>query len=123
MRKAISPTAHGVLDYSTVGAALVAPRLLDFSRGPALATYSLAAAYLALSALTDYPPALKRSVPLQVHGASDAALGAVLPLLPWMLGFAREARARNFFLALTGVTIAVTVLTDWQRRERGRSWR
>jgi hypothetical protein len=30
-----------------------------------------------------------------------------------MLGFARDRRARNFFLALAGITILVTALTDW----------
>jgi hypothetical protein len=43
----------------------------------------------------------------------DKALGLVIPALPWLLGFARDRRARNFFLALAGVTILVTALTDW----------
>ncbi|HEX6927408.1 MAG TPA: hypothetical protein VF167_18425 [Longimicrobiaceae bacterium] len=120
MNRPISPTVHGALDYSTMAAALAAPRVLDFPKSAALATYSLAASYLALSALTDYPPALKRAVPLRVHGATDVALGFALPLLPWVMGFAREHRARNFFLALTGVTMIVTALTDWQTQRRRR---
>src|SRR5690606_10127983 len=71
MNRPISPTAHGALDYSTMAAALAAPRVLNFPKSAALATYSLAVSYLALSALTDYPPALKRAVPLKVHGATD----------------------------------------------------
>src|SRR5690606_41972433 len=112
MHKPISPTMHGALDYSTMAAALAAPRLLDFPRTAALATYGLAAGYLALSALTDYPPAVKRAVPLKAHGATDVVLGMALPALPWMLGFARDRKARDFFLALTGVTMTVTALTD-----------
>jgi hypothetical protein len=72
-----------------------------------------AASYAALSAFTDYPLALKREVPFRAHGAVDKALGLVIPALPWLLGFARDRRARNFFLALAGVSILVTALTDW----------
>lgn len=122
MDKPISPTVHGTLDYSTMAAALVAPRVLNFSPRAALATYSLAASYIVLSALTDYPPGVKRAVPLKAHGVTDAGLGLVLPALPWLLGFQHERRARNFFLALTGVTIAVTALTDWRTRRPRRFW-
>ncbi len=118
MQKPISPTLHGTLDYSTMAAALAAPRVLGFSRSAAMATYSLATGYLALSALTDYPPAVKRAVPLKVHGATDVLLGVTLPLLPWVVGFARDRSARNFFLALTGITMTVTALTEWEPKRR-----
>jgi hypothetical protein len=42
-------------------------------------------------------------------------LAFVLPALPWLLGFSEHRRARNFFLALTAVTVVVTALTDWDR--------
>lgn len=113
MEKPISPTLHGALDYSTMAATLAAPKLLGFPSRAASAAYALAGGYLALSALTDYPPALKRVIPLKAHGITDAALGLAIPALPWLLGFSEEKRARNFFLALTGITMIVTALTDW----------
>lgn len=113
MEKPISSTAHGALDYSTMAAVLAAPKLLDFPPKAAATAYTLAAGYLAMSALTDYPPALKRALPLKAHGATDAVLGLALPALPWLLGFASDRRARNFFLGLTGITMIVTALTDW----------
>ena len=120
MRRPISPTAHGAIDYTTVAATLAAPMLLNFPKRAAGAAYALAGGYLALSALTDYPPALSRRVPLKAHGAADTLLGMAIPALPWMLGFARDRRARNFFLGLTGLTMAVTALTDWNgNRRRG----
>lgn len=115
MNKPISPTLHGALDYSTMAATLAAPRLLHFPSRAASATYALAAGYIALSALTDYPPAVKRAIPLRAHGATDVVLGLALPALPWVLGFARDKPARNFFLALTGITLTVTALTDWSQ--------
>lgn len=116
MRKPISPTTHGILDYSTMGAALAAPRALGMPERAALLTYSLAAGYLAMSALTDYRPAVKRAVPLKAHAAVDMGLGLALPMLPWALGFANDRRARNFFLGLTAITATVTALTDWSTR-------
>jgi hypothetical protein len=113
MEKPISPRLHGALDYSTVAATAAAPRLLGFPERAAWAAYALAGGYLALSALTDYPPAVKRAVPLKAHGAADVALGLALPALPWLLGFAKSRPARNFFLGLTAVTVVVTALTDW----------
>ena len=114
MNKPISPKLHGILDYSTIAATAAAPKLLDFPRNAAIAAYALAGGYLALSALTRYPTAVKKVVPLRAHEITDIALGGLLPAMPWMLGFGRNRRARNFFLALTGVTAAVTALTNWQ---------
>lgn len=121
MQKPISPSMHGALDYSTMAATIAAPKLLNFPHQAALATYALAGGYLAMSAFTDYPPAVKRAVPFKAHGATDAVLGLVLPALPWLLGFAGDKKARNFFLALTGITMVVTALTDWSAEGRGGS--
>jgi hypothetical protein len=115
MNKPISPRTHGVLDYATAGATAVLARLLGFSSPAARTARAWAAGYGALSALTDYPLALKRAVPYRAHGAMDAILAPLIPALPWLLGFARDRRARNFFLGLAAVTVVVTALTDWKR--------
>jgi hypothetical protein len=89
------------------------PLLSRMSRPAARTAETWAASYALLSAFTDYPLALKRRVPFRAHGGIDRTLGLVLPALPWIIGFARDRRARNFFLALAGVTLVVTALTDW----------
>ena len=113
MNKLISPKTHGLLDYSTAAATAVLARLLGFSKPAAWTAGAWAAGYSAVSALTDYPLALKRAVPFQAHGAMDAALAPIIPALPWLVGFTRDRRARNFFLGLAAVTVVVTALTDW----------
>jgi hypothetical protein len=113
MKKPISPRLHGALDYATAATAAVIPMLSRMSPSATRTAETWAASYAALSAFTDYPLALKREVPFRAHGAVDKALGLVIPALPWLLGFARDRRARNFFLALAGVSILVTALTDW----------
>jgi hypothetical protein len=104
-----------------MAATIAAPKLLGFSSRAARTTYALAGGYLTLSALTNYRPALKRLVPFKTHGATDVVLGVLVPALPWVLGFAGDKRARNFFLALTGITMVVTALTDWNVEQPGQA--
>ena len=113
MNKPITPRTHGLLDYTTAGAAALLSQVLGFSPPAARTARLWAAGYSALSALTNYPPALKRAVPFKAHGAMDAMMAPIIPALPWLLGFARDRRARNFFLGLAAITVVVTALTDW----------
>ena len=113
MQKPISPTTHGIIDYSTVAATAAAPKLLGMSGRAAGAAYGVAGAVAGLAAMTDFKPSLKRAVPLRGHEMADIGMGMLLPAMPWLLGFASDKRARNFFLGLTAMTMAVTMLTDW----------
>jgi len=115
MKKPITPFAHGVMDYATVATVAAAPALLDFPEEACTACYTLAAGYAGLSMFTDYPLAVRRALPFKAHGAAEAFIGAMLPALPWMLGFSHHARARNFFLGLTALTAMTAVLTDWDK--------
>lgn len=114
MNKPITPRTHGILDYATVAATLAAPSLLGFPPSAARASYALAGGYGALSALTDYPLSVRRTVPFRAHGLAEGLVGLALPALPRMLGFARHRPARNFFLGLTALTAVVAALTDWE---------
>ncbi|HEY0972748.1 MAG TPA: hypothetical protein VGE02_17390 [Gemmatimonadales bacterium] len=118
MRKPISPTLHGVLDYATVAATAAAPTLLRFSPRATRLAYGLAGSYLGLSLLTDYPLAARRTIPFKGHGIAEGAIGAALPALPRALHFSRDRAARNFLIGLTVVTAVVAALTDWEGRER-----
>jgi hypothetical protein len=113
VKKPISPTMHGVIDYATVATTAAVPRLLGFPKQAAQVCYALASGYGGLSSVTNYPLSVKRAVPFKVHGAAEAAVGLALPFLPWMLGFAKHRPARNFFLGLTALTALTAALTDW----------
>jgi hypothetical protein len=56
---------------------------------------------------------LKRVVPFKAHGAVELAIGALLPALPWILGFSENRAARNLCFGLTALTLVVSALTDW----------
>lgn len=121
MQKLISPTVHGAMDYATVIGTVAAPTLLKMPDRAASLAYGLASAILGLAAFTDFKPAIKRAVPLKAHGITDSALGLALPAMPWVLGFSKNRKARNFFLGLTAMMALSTMLTDWApRKNRGR---
>ena len=113
MHKPINGRMHGMMDYATVAATAAAPRALGFPRTAENLAYGLAAGYLGLSLMTDYPLSARRMVPFKGHGAAEVAIGMALPFLPWVLGFAENRRARDFFLGLTALTAATALLTDW----------
>ena len=117
MRKPISPRIHGVLDYATSAAVVTVPRAMNFPRPARVLFESLAAGYTGVSAVTDYPLSVKRLVPFKAHGATELAIAALLPVLPWALGFADHRAARNLCFGLTALTIVVAALTDWDSKE------
>ena len=117
MRKPISPRIHGVIDYATSATVAAAPRALGFPRKARMLAESLAAGYTGLSAVTDYPLSVKRIAPFKVHGATELAISAALPAMPFLLGFADNKPARNFFFGLTALTLVVAALTDWDARQ------
>ena len=121
MLKPISPTMHGAMDYATVVGTALAPSVMKMPKPASALAYGVATAILGMAAMTDFKPGIKRTLPLKAHGMADSALGLALPALPWMLGFAKNKRSRNFFLALTGIVALTTLLTDWtpnQKRPR-----
>lgn len=113
MQKPINGRMHGMMDYATVAATAAAPRALGFPRTAENLAYGLAAGYLGLSLMTDYPLSAKRMVPFKGHGATEVLLGMALPFLPRLLGFDDDRRARNFFLGLTALTAVTALMTDW----------
>ena len=116
MKKPITPTAHGVIDYLSSATLAAAPSLLGF-RNPMAARLarSLGAGYTGFSLGTDYRLGAVRKVPFPAHVASDAVLGLGFAAAPWLLGFAKDTRARNFFLAMAGISAVVVALTQVRR--------
>jgi hypothetical protein len=115
MRKPITPFAHGILDYLTVGTVAAAPKLMNFPDAAERACYALAGVYAGTSMLTDYPLSVRRTIPFKAHGFAEVAIGALLPALPFILGFAGNSRARNFFIGLTALTAMTALMTDWDK--------
>lgn len=120
MPKPISPRVHGMIDYGTSAAVATTPAIFDIPRAARNLFEGLATGYTGLSSLTDYPLSLKRLVPFKVHGAAELAVAAILPAMPWLLGFANDRAARNMCIGLSAFTLVVSALTDWDQRNRKR---
>jgi hypothetical protein len=116
MQKPITPFVHGVLDYTTSAAVAAAPRIFDFPAPARMLCDALAGGYTAMSAVTDYPLSVRRTVPFKAHGAAEMAIAVALPAMPWLLGFAHHRAARNLCFGLTALTFVVAALTDWDER-------
>src|SRR5689334_2822206 len=120
MRRPISPRVHGMIDYGTSAAVAAAPAVLDVPRAARNLFEGLATGYTGLSSVTDYPLSLKRLIPFKVHGATELAIAAILPMMPWILGFADDRAARNMCFGLSAMTLVVSALTDWDQKNRKR---
>ena len=111
MRKPISPTAHGVVDYAFVAAGVTIPRLLGWDDASRRASDLVAGATLVSSLMTDYRLGLFRVLPMKGHLALDAVQTAVLT------GAAKRAeseqgRAGLVAMATFGSTVSALTRTD-----------
>src|SRR5689334_20054104 len=105
LKQPITPRAHGVIDYLSSATFAAAPSLLGFrSRAATTLARSLGASYTGMSLGTAYPLGAVKKIPFPAHVAADAVLGVAFAAAPWLFGFADDRRARNFFLAMAGVS-------------------
>jgi hypothetical protein len=112
--KIISPTNHGYLDFVTVVIFLLAPTLFGLNGLPAMLAYGLAVIHLALTLATDFPFGVIKIIPFALHGWIERLVGPSLVAVPFILGFANEAAARNFYIFMGIIIIIVGVLTDYE---------
>lgn len=113
--KVLTPRTHGILDYVTVIAFLLAPTIFNLSGMPATISYFLAAIHFALTFITAFPLGLIKAVPFRVHGMIEFAVSILLILLPWLLGFASVPVARNFYISAGIVIFFVWLITNYAR--------
>lgn len=116
--KIISPRSHGYLDFLTVAIFALAPTLLDLSKIPAMLSYGLAAAHLVVTLISGFPVAAIKLIPFTVQGWIERTVGPVLIIVPFVLDFSDEILARNFFIAMGVIIIAVGLFTNYQDDNR-----
>ena len=88
--RCISPTLHGVADYSAGVGLILAPFLLGLGGTNSLALWIsviTGAAVLVVSALTDYKLGALRTIPFQGHLTIDLAVAITFMVIPFALGF------------------------------------
>ncbi|GAB2949614.1 hypothetical protein GCM10027048_13380 [Hymenobacter coalescens] len=113
--RVLSPSAHGVLDYLTVAFFALAPTLFDLQAPYATAFYVLAAGYLLIALLTDYPLGAMRMIPFPLHGGFELVSGLVFMVLPFVFGFSDDQPvARNLFIGSSIFFLLSWLMTDWK---------
>ena len=113
MQKPISRRQHAFTDYSYIPLVSLAPGLVGFQEEPAAARLCrVASGAVAVSSLfTRAEWGTVPVLPYKAHLALDAALGAFALGAPWLFGFARNARARNTFLAMGAAGLMAGLLS------------
>jgi hypothetical protein len=105
---------HGVLDYAAAAVFLNAPMVFGFQHTvPARIAYWLTGIHLLLTACTDFPFGPFRWIPFKVHGAIELVAGLFVLVAPWIFGFSDLAPARNFFVAMGLLLLAIVALSDY----------
>lgn len=117
--KVLTPRMHGYLDLVVVAVFALAPSLLGFTTGPARLSYILAVVHLVLTICTRFSTDSRKFVPFAIHGALELIVSVSLLALPFLLAFADQPAARNFFFAAAVVIFAVWLITDYKAPSRG----
>jgi hypothetical protein len=117
----LSARIHGYLDVATIILLVAGPLLMGLGGTPAGICYALAVAHLILTLLTDYPMGAKKVIPLFLHGLVELIVGALLLVLPALLGFGPGSPAKRFYTFAGAAILIVWVLTDYGRRPDGKT--
>ena len=105
--KIISSKVHGILDYITVIVFAIAPAVLDLTGIPMALSYTLAIVHLLMTLLTDFSMGYFKLIPLKFHGWVEFAVGIIIPLTPFVLGFKGVSM---YFYVFTGCLIFIVGL-------------
>jgi hypothetical protein len=112
----VSPKAHAVADYVTVGAFLTGAGFFwQRSKRAALGALICAGAELAVNLLTDYPGGIKKVISFRTHREIDLGLAAMTATMPEFLAF-KDDSERKFFLAQGMLITAASELTQFPKK-------
>ena len=95
MPNVISPTAHAIIDYITVGAFfLMAAAFWRRNKRAALGSLMCGSAELGTALMTDFPGGLAKVIDLPTHLRIDMGLAAMAATLPDLMGFKNEPESK-----------------------------
>ncbi len=109
----ISPTFHGIIDYSAGVGLIIAPFLLSLGESSPLAIWisvTVGVTVLLASGLTDYRYGLFRTIPFDGHLAIDLIAATAFMIVPFALEF--EGLDMIYYLINAAVVYLVVSLTD-----------
>jgi hypothetical protein len=115
MKKPVSPTAHGIIDYVFSGVQAATPFLLSLNPATKKTYAALSTGFTIVNALTNTKAGIKPVIPFRGHQKADIGFLAGLGLLTFA-GFIRnDKKSRLFHLAFLGLAVAHYLLTDYNQ--------
>ena len=109
----ISPTLHGVIDYSAAVALILGPFLLGLGESSELAKWLSVAtgvAVILVSSNTIYKYGLFSTIPFDLHLAIDLLAATTFAIAPFLLGF--EGIDSIYYIANSAIVFLVVALSD-----------
>lgn len=122
MPKVITPKAHAIADYATIGAfGVLAGLFWNRNKHAAISAIICAGAELTTTLLTDFPGGVTDAISFPTHVKIDYGVAAAASSLPSFMGFDDEAEAKWFrILGLNITAIAAMSETGELRRQSRR---
>ena len=112
----ISPRAHSILDYITVGVFVAgATWFWRRNKRAAIAAGLCGAAKLAVSTMTAYPGGVRRTIRYSHRREIDLGFAALTATMPEFFDFDDEPQKR-FFQVQGALAVAIAELTDFPGR-------
>lgn len=103
---------HGLIEYVAGVLFVVAPFLLGFDDGGAVASsIVVGVGLLAVAAATEGPTGLIDQVPIAVHVGLDYLLAALLIAAPFLFRFSEEGEPTAWFIAFGIAHLLITIGT------------
>ena len=108
----ISPTVHGIIDYSAAVALITGPFLLGLGQNPIAIWLSVVVGItvILVSTNTIYKYGLFNTIPFDGHLAIDLAAATTFALAPFIFGF--SGMDMYYYLANAVVVFLVVALSD-----------
>jgi hypothetical protein len=107
--------AHGLIEYLAAVVLIVAPFVLAFESGAAIAvSIVVGVVVMIVAATTRGPTSLVNQVPVSVHVVIDFALAALLIAAPFLFSFSAESAPTAFFIAIGIVHLLLTIATRFK---------
>jgi hypothetical protein len=114
MEKPITRQQHGAIDYAYGAIVATLPELVKFKDAKSATTLcrSLAGGALVYSLLTKAEWGAAKVIPFKTHLLIDFATSLFALGAPWLLGFSRNAKARNTLIGIGLAGLTASLLTQ-----------
>jgi hypothetical protein len=108
----LSPFVHGVAEYAGAVIFVAAPFLFGFDEdAPTAISIVVGVALLVITASSDLPTGLARTLPAPIHAVIDVILAIFLIAAPFLFGFRDEAAPTAFFIVMGILHLLLTIAT------------